>query len=50
MKGVILAGGLGTRLNPLTKIANKYMLPMHREPIDEIRHEDDPGTICRIGE
>ena len=33
MKGVILAGGLGSRLNPLTKITNKHLLPVHSEPM-----------------
>jgi glucose-1-phosphate thymidylyltransferase len=33
MKGVILAGGLGTRLNPLTEITNKHLLPVGREPM-----------------
>ncbi|MCD6595516.1 NTP transferase domain-containing protein [bacterium] len=33
MKGVILAGGLGRRLHPLTKITNKHLLPIYDEPM-----------------
>ncbi len=33
LKGVILAGGLGTRLAPLTKITNKHLLPVYCKPM-----------------
>lgn len=33
MKGVILAGGTGSRLFPLTKITNKHLLPVYKEPM-----------------
>jgi glucose-1-phosphate thymidylyltransferase len=33
MKGVVLAGGLGTRLAPLTRVTNKHLLPVYRKPM-----------------
>jgi len=33
MKGVVLAGGLGSRLMPLTKITNKHLLPVYNQPM-----------------
>jgi len=33
VKGIVLAGGLGTRLSPLTKITNKHLLPVYNKPM-----------------
>jgi glucose-1-phosphate thymidylyltransferase len=33
MKGIVLAGGLGSRLFPLTKITNKHLLPVYDRPM-----------------
>ena len=33
MKGVVLAGGLGSRLDPLTRVTNKHLLPVYDRPM-----------------
>src|SRR5210317_759975 len=33
MKGVVLAGGTGSRLSPLTDVTNKHLLPVYDEPM-----------------
>jgi len=33
MKGIVLAGGTGTRLWPLTKVTNKHLLPVGKYPM-----------------
>lgn len=33
MRGIILAGGLGSRLYPLTKVTNKHLLPVYHKPM-----------------
>ncbi len=45
MKGVILAGGLGSRLRPLTKVTNKHLLPVYDRPMIYYPIE----TLCDAG-
>ncbi len=33
MKGLVLAGGLGSRLQPLTAVTNKHLLPVYDRPM-----------------
>ena len=48
MKGIILAGGTGSRLFPLTKVTNKHLLPIGRLPM--ILHSIKKMTESGINE
>jgi glucose-1-phosphate thymidylyltransferase len=48
LKGVILAGGTGSRLYPLTKVTNKHLLPVGRKPM--IYHPIEKLTEAGIEE
>lgn len=45
MKGVILAGGKGTRLSPLTDVVNKHLLPVYNKPMIHY----PINTLCSMG-
>jgi glucose-1-phosphate thymidylyltransferase len=47
MKGVILAGGTGSRLHPLTRITNKHLLPIYDRPMIEYGIEALVGADVR---
>jgi len=48
MKGVVLAGGTGSRLYPLTKVTNKHLLPVGEKPM--IYYPIEKLTECGIDE
>ena len=48
LRGVVLAGGTGSRLRPLTKVTNKHLLPVARKPM--IYYPIEKLTALGIGE
>src|SRR5437773_4666205 len=47
MKGVVLAGGTGSRMMPLTKVTNKHLLPVGRKPMIYYPLEKLRDAACR---
>ena len=48
LRGVVLAGGTGSRLRPLTKVTNKHLLPVGRKPMIYYPIEKLTGTPCPL--
>jgi glucose-1-phosphate thymidylyltransferase len=46
MKGVLLAGGSGSRLSPLTRITNKHLLPLYDRPMVTYAVEALVDAVC----
>ena len=54
MRGVLLAGGTGSRLHPLTLVTNKHLLPVHDRPakieggnVVGRLHDQVPGPVVQ---